>query len=47
MTESKPQTVFVTGAGFGAAIARHFAATGCRVVAVAFAQDRRAGRRTW
>jgi 3-hydroxy acid dehydrogenase/malonic semialdehyde reductase len=39
---SQPETVFVTGAssGFGAAVARRFAATGARVVAAARRVDR-------
>ena len=42
MTSEQPGTVFVTGAssGFGAAIARRFAAAGSRVVAAARRQDR-------
>ena len=42
MTSSKPGTVFVTGAssGFGAAVARRFAAEGARVVAAARRTDR-------
>jgi 3-hydroxy acid dehydrogenase/malonic semialdehyde reductase len=42
MTNSKPGTVFVTGAssGFGAAVARRFAAEGARVVATARRSDR-------
>jgi 3-hydroxy acid dehydrogenase/malonic semialdehyde reductase len=42
MTSSKPATVFVTGAssGFGAAVARRFAADGARVVAAARRSDR-------
>jgi 3-hydroxy acid dehydrogenase/malonic semialdehyde reductase len=42
MTSSKPGTVFVTGAssGFGAAVARRFAAEGARVVAAARRSDR-------
>jgi 3-hydroxy acid dehydrogenase/malonic semialdehyde reductase len=44
MTSTQPRIVFVTGAssGFGAAVARRFAASGARVVAAA----RRAGRLT-
>jgi 3-hydroxy acid dehydrogenase/malonic semialdehyde reductase len=39
---SQPETVFITGAssGFGAAVARRFAATGARVVAAARRVDR-------
>ena len=42
MTSSKPGTVFVTGAssGFGAAVARRFAADGARVIAAARRTDR-------
>jgi 3-hydroxy acid dehydrogenase/malonic semialdehyde reductase len=42
MTSSKPGTVFVTGAssGFGAAVARRFAAGGARVIAAARRADR-------
>jgi len=42
MTSTQPRTVFITGAssGFGAAVARRFAASGARVIAAA----RRAGR---
>jgi 3-hydroxy acid dehydrogenase / malonic semialdehyde reductase len=42
MTSSKPGTVFVTGAssGFGAAVARRFAAEGARVVVTARRSDR-------
>jgi len=42
VTSEQPGTVFVTGAssGFGAAIARRFAAAGSRVVAAARRQDR-------
>ena len=42
MTSSKPAIVFVTGAssGFGAAVARRFAADGARVVAAARRTDR-------
>jgi 3-hydroxy acid dehydrogenase / malonic semialdehyde reductase len=42
MTSSKPGTVFVTGAssGFGAAVARRFAAEGARVIAAARRSDR-------
>ena len=42
MTSSKPGTVFVTGAssGFGAAVARRFAAEGARVIAAARRADR-------
>ncbi|HKB32212.1 MAG TPA: SDR family NAD(P)-dependent oxidoreductase, partial [Streptosporangiaceae bacterium] len=44
-TASKPGTVFVTGAstGFGAAIARRFAADGARVIASARRTGRLAG----
>jgi 3-hydroxy acid dehydrogenase / malonic semialdehyde reductase len=42
MTSSKPEIVFVTGAssGFGAAVARRFAAEGARVIAAARRVDR-------
>ena len=42
MTSTQPGTVFITGAssGFGAAIARRFAAAGARVVAAARRSDR-------
>ena len=42
MTSTKPGTVFVTGAssGFGAAVARRFAAEGARVIAAARRADR-------
>ncbi len=42
MTSTKPGTVFVTGAssGFGAAVARRFAAEGTRVIAAARRADR-------
>ena len=42
MTSTKPGTVFVTGAssGFGAAVARRFAAEGARVIASARRTDR-------
>ena len=42
MTSTQPGTVFITGAssGFGAAIARRFAASGVRVVAAARRSDR-------
>jgi 3-hydroxy acid dehydrogenase/malonic semialdehyde reductase len=42
MTSTKPGTVFVTGAssGFGAAVARRFAAEGARVIASARRADR-------
>jgi 3-hydroxy acid dehydrogenase/malonic semialdehyde reductase len=42
MTSTQPSTVFVTGAssGFGAAIARRFAASGARVIASARRADR-------
>ncbi|HLH82803.1 MAG TPA: SDR family NAD(P)-dependent oxidoreductase [Trebonia sp.] len=42
MTSTQPSTVFVTGAssGFGAAVARRFAAAGARVVAAARRADR-------
>ena len=42
MTSSKPAIVFVTGAssGFGAAVARRFAADGARVIAAARRPDR-------
>ena len=42
MTTSKPAIVFVTGAssGFGAAVARRFAADGARVIAAARRTDR-------
>ena len=43
MTSTQPATVFVTGAssGFGAAVARRFAADGARVIAAARRVDRR------
>jgi len=42
MSSTKPGTVFVTGAssGFGAAVARRFAADGARVIAAARRVDR-------
>jgi len=42
MTSFQPRTVFVTGAssGFGAAVARRFAASGARVIAAARRADR-------
>jgi 3-hydroxy acid dehydrogenase / malonic semialdehyde reductase len=42
MTSTKPGTVFVTGAssGFGAAVARRFAAEGARIIAAARRGDR-------
>jgi 3-hydroxy acid dehydrogenase / malonic semialdehyde reductase len=42
MTSTQPRTVFVTGAssGFGAAVARRFAASGARVVAAARRAER-------
>jgi 3-hydroxy acid dehydrogenase / malonic semialdehyde reductase len=42
MTSTQPRTVFVTGAssGFGAAVARRFAATGARVIASARRAER-------
>ncbi len=42
MTSTQPETVFVTGAssGFGAAVARRFAAAGARVIAAARRADR-------
>ncbi len=42
MTSTQPSIVFVTGAssGFGAAVARRFAATGARVIAAARRADR-------
>ena len=45
MTSTQPGTVFITGAssGFGAAIARRFAAAGARVVAAARRADRLEG----
>jgi 3-hydroxy acid dehydrogenase / malonic semialdehyde reductase len=45
VSSTKPGTVFVTGAssGFGAAVARRFAADGARVIAAARRTDRLAG----
>lgn len=45
VSSTKPGTVFVTGAssGFGAAVARRFAADGARVIAAARREDRLAG----